>query len=198
MAYGGEGSGTCRDRTARDVTDQPSGGWETDSDANAEAKTGWFRDPIKHHEYRFRDERGWTRRVSHFGVAGDDPYWPQPRVVPRPEPTFSVPVLGRGRVDGAASLGGSTTHDPVDTVWPPPSPFGAREDVDGLKERADRVVPEPVVPSGGYAEHQPALGVVPAYVGHALRLPLEGGVWPYALWGCCCRLAGEPFRSLSG
>jgi hypothetical protein len=179
MAYGGEGSDASR-QDVRDVSDQPSGGWETDADANAEAKTGWFRDPIKHHEHRFRDERGWTRRVSHFGVAGDDPYWPQPAWYRDPSRRFRYRYWDEDGWTARSSLGGSTTHDPVDAVWPPPSPFGAREDVDGLKERATAWSRSQSFHRAATPNIKPALGVVPAYVGHALRLPLEGGVWPYA------------------
>ena len=132
MADEGEGSGASRQDVRNDGTDEPTDGSGTDSGA----KVGWFRDPIRHHEHRFRDERGWTRRISHFGVPGDDPYWARPAWYRDPSRRFRYRYWEEDGWTAQASLGGSATDDPVDGVWPPPLPNGGLDDVGGLKERS--------------------------------------------------------------
>jgi hypothetical protein len=170
MLDGGEGFRASR-HDARDdgtdATDESTRGSEPDSGANV----GWFRDPLKHHEHRFRDERGWTRRILHFGVPGDDPYWPPPAWYRDPSRRFRYRYWDEDGWTALASLGGRVTGDPVDAPWPPPMPVGGLEDVEGLKERAT-----------GWSRRQSAPAAVPPYITRALVVPTGVGrlLWP---WG---------------
>jgi hypothetical protein len=169
MAYAGESSGASHG-DVHDGHDESTGG----PDADAAAFVGWFRDPTRHHEHRFRDEQGWTRWVSNFGVRGDDPYWAPPAWYRDPSRRFRYRYWDGDGWTAQASLGGAATRDPIDAVWSPPLPHEGREAVDGLTER-------PTKWSRRLAKYETAPPACPParpYVAQALRMPLEGW-WPY-------------------
>jgi hypothetical protein len=90
---------------------------------------GWFRDPTKHHELRFRDEAGWTRRVSNFGVTGVDPYWAPPGWYRDPSRRFRYRYWDEDGWTALVATGRLASADPVDAVWSPPFPVGGRDDL---------------------------------------------------------------------
>ena len=140
MAYAGERPGASRGDARDDHFVEPTSGTGTDADSEAPvgAVVGWFRDPTKHHEHRFRDGQGWTRWVSNFGVRGDDPYWAPPAWYRDPSRRFRYRYWDGDGWTPQASLGGAATRDRIDAVWPPPLPHAGREAVDGLEERPTR------------------------------------------------------------
>ena len=140
MAYAGESSGASPGDARDGHFGDPTSGTGTggDSEAPVGAVVGWFRDPTRHHEHRFRDESGWTRWVSNFGVRGDDPYWAPSAWYRDPSRRFRYRYWDGDGWTARASLGGGSTRDLVDAVWPPPLPHGGLEAVDALSERPTR------------------------------------------------------------
>jgi hypothetical protein len=94
--------------------------------ADAEPQTvGWYRDPIRHHDERYRDEHGWTRLVANAGATGEDPYWAPPAWYRDPSRRFRYRHWDDGWTARAGTRG-AAVEDPVDAIWAPPVPVGGR------------------------------------------------------------------------
>jgi hypothetical protein len=166
MGDASEISRASRDDGHDDVVAGPAAGAGADSHPGA----GWFRDPTKHHELRYFDGCVWTRRVSNFGVLGEDPYWAPPAWYRDPSRRFQYRYWDDAGWTVRAVTRGEACADPVDGAWSPPLPHHGRDDVfvvavSSTARARDRNAPRRV---GG------EFGVLPAGV---------GTLWPGTPWG---------------
>jgi hypothetical protein len=130
------------------------GGWDlrafrrVGTDAAQQTTIGWFRDPIRHHDERYRDEHGWTRLVANAGTQGDDPYWAPAAWYRDPSRRFRYRYWDDGWTARAGTRGDEVV-DPVDPGWAPPVAAGGRT---SLPEAA-------VAPSRSWSLHPAGLAL---------------------------------------